>query len=298
LARFILGHVDWFYFGIPILAAAAASRISILLGILFALACFGVFERILHNANFLTAWIRHEGDDRILFEACRAGAFAPRRRYRWIPANPRCRLCLVPFGGVGKLVGIQPSQKNPEFCRDCIDASPIGTYECEVGVLFADIRGFTSDTEKRAPGDAVARLTRFYTLVSRVLTRDDALVEMVGDQVMALYLPDFPSLRERTAEVMIAAARRLLADVDLPVGVGMHIGIASVGNVAKGKTKDFTAIGDVVNTAARLQSTALPGQIVASAEICERAKAGCTSAQPVSLSLKGKAEPVRAWVLR
>jgi hypothetical protein len=150
LARFILGHADWFYFGIPILAAAAASRISILLGIFFALACFGVFERILHNANFLTAWIRHEGDDRILFEACRAGAFAPRRRYRWIPANPRCRLCLVPFGGVGKLVGIQPSQKNPEFCRDCIEASPIGTYECEVGVLRSRFRDAGPRSEHRA----------------------------------------------------------------------------------------------------------------------------------------------------
>jgi adenylate cyclase len=298
VARFVLGHVDWFHFGIPLLVALAASRVSILLGIVLALLCLGAFERLLHNANFLTAWIHRDGGDRILFEACRAGAFAVRRRYRWIPADPRCRLCLVPFGGVGKLVGIQPSQKNPEFCRDCIDASPVGTYEREVGVLFADIRGFTGDTEKRSPGETAASLTRFYALASRVLTQDDALVEMVGDQVMALYLADFPSLRDRTGEVMVAAARRLLAELDLPVGVGMHFGIASVGNVAKGKTKDFTAIGDVVNTAARLQGCARAGQIVVSSEIHQQAKALCADAEPVSLSLKGKAEPVRAYVLR
>jgi len=68
-------------------------------------------------------------------------------------------------------------------------------------------------------------VTRFYALASRVLTQDDALVEFVGDQVMALYLPDFPTLGQRTSEVMISAAERLLREIDrqpaedsMPVG--------------------------------------------------------------------------------
>ena len=136
----------------------------------------------------------------------------------------------------------------------------------EIGVLFADIRGFTAWSEKNSPTAAGERLTQFYRLVSRVLTRDDALVELVGDQVMAFYLPEFPSLREGTPEVMVAAARRLLREThrgggeSIPVGVGIHMGVASVGNVRKGEVKDFTVVGDVVNTAARLQSCASADQ--------------------------------------
>lgn len=296
-----MSHVYWFYFGIPLLVAVAASPISILLSIVLALVSVVAIERFLHNANPLTAVLR-EQDDQVVFEACRHGAFGVRRRYRWIPSDPRCRLCLVPFGGVGKLLGIKPSAKNPEFCTDCIDAAPIGVHDREVGVLFADIRGFTARAEKTPPGEVAQGLTRFYALASRTLTEDDALIELVGDQVMALYLPDFPSLGERTAEVMIAAAQRLIRELGrqgagevMPVGVGLHIGIASVGNVAKGKSKDFTAVGDVVNTAARLQTAARAGQIVVSDETYARAGRGRPQAEPVSLELKGKSEPVRAW---
>jgi adenylate cyclase len=62
----------------------------------------------------------------------------------------------------------------------------------EIGVLFADIRGFTAWSETASTTEATKRLERFYQLACRVLGRDDALVEFVGDQVMALYLPDFP----------------------------------------------------------------------------------------------------------
>jgi adenylate cyclase len=296
-ARFVMSHVAWFYFGTPLLVGVVAGQRSILLGIALAAATVVAIERFLHNANPFTRWLR-EADDETVFEACRSGAFdAPRRMYRWLPADPRCRLCRGPFGGVGRLLGIRPSGKNPEFCNDCIETAPLGVHEREVGVLFADIRGFTADTEKRSSAETAASLTRFYALASHVLTRDDALVEMVGDQVMALYLTDFASLRDRTCAVMVAAARRLVREVDVPVGVGLHFGTASVGNVAKGKIKDFTAVGDVVNTAARLQSTAGAGQIVVSEEVYARAASSCANAAAVSLSLKGKAEPVPAHVI-
>src|SRR5207253_7876402 len=138
---------------------------------------------------------------------------------------------------------------NPNFCTDCLETAPVGAYEREVGILFADVRGFTAWSEQRSPAEVADGLTRFYALASRVLTRDDALVEFVGDQVMALYLPDFPSLGERMPEVMVAAARRLIVElkdpkyeITLPIGVGLHMGVASVGNVGKGEVKDFTAV--------------------------------------------------------
>jgi adenylate cyclase len=305
LVDFIMAHMGWVILGVLALVGAIASRTSITLAVVLMVACWIVITRFLHNSNPLTPLLR-ERDDQLAFRGCRAGVFSgPRRMYRWMPSDPRCRLCLVPFGGVGKLLGITPSRKNPDFCTDCIEAAPVGTYEREVGVLFADIRGFTEWSEKRSLGEVTAGLTRFYALASRVLTRDDALVEFIGDQVMALYLPDFPTLGQHTSEVMISAAERLLGEIDrqqaedmLPVGVGIHIGVASVGNVGQGKTKNFTAVGDVVNTAARLQSSALAGQIVVSDEIYARAAGNCPQAEPVSLSLKGKSGPFRAHVIR
>jgi adenylate cyclase len=305
LALFVMDHFPWFYLGALVLVAAVASHWSITLALLLVVATVFGLERFLHNANFMTPWLR-EQDDQLMFHACGVSWLSPTRRmYGWLPSDPRCRVCRVPFGGVGKMLGIVPSQKNPEFCTDCIESAPIGSHEREVGILFADIRGFTAWSERRPPAQVADLLTRFYALASRVLTRDDALVELVGDQVMALYLPDFPSLRSRTSEVMIAAAERLLAEIDrqppeetLPVGVGLHFGVAAVGNVGKGKTKDFTAVGDAVNTAARLQSSAAAGQIVVSDEIYARAQVRCARAAAVSLSLKGKAEPFRAYVLQ
>ena len=83
----------------------------------------------------------------------------------------------------------------------------------------------------------------------------------------------------------------------LPLGIGIDYGVASVGNVGSGEVKDFTAIGDVVNTAARLQARAEPGQVVMS----ERARASMHEPRPegmaVEFHLKGKAEPIAAWVL-
>lgn len=288
-----------------ILAGALASRVSVSLAILLVIAIPLAVAWLAHNGfNPLTALLLKR-DDQVLFRVCEAGGIGPFRRvYQRLPADPRCRVCLVPFGGLGRILRINPSRKNPNFCTDCLENAPLGVHEMEVGVLFADIRGFTAWSEKHAPDAVAAALTQFYALASRVLTRDDALVEYVGDQVMALYLPNFPSLGERTAEVMVSAGRRLLHEMHgnqsedaLPIGVGIHMGVASVGNVGKGEIKDFTAVGDVVNTTARLQSCALGGQIILSDEVYRRAGGSCPGAEPTSLSVKGKSEPLQAYMI-
>ena len=178
---------------------------------------------------------------------------------RIIPSDPRCRFCQAPFGGVGKVIGVRTSSTNPNYCRSCFDALPTTTYELGVGILFADLRGFTAWSESH--GAAADLVIRFYATSNRALTVDDAFIDFIGDQVMAIYIVDMPSLGLSTADVMLAASRRLVDAVRqgaglLPVGVGMHMGPAQVGSLATGKSKKFTAIGDVVNTAARLQSSA------------------------------------------
>jgi adenylate cyclase len=283
--------LGWWAAGVSLVLGAVVF-VAMLIGSLVA---FHNFDGVL-TRRFLAR------DDQLLFHACEAGAASLRRFYRHLPANPRCRVCLVPFAGVGRWLGIRPSRKNANFCQSCIEAAPIGGHEIRTGVLFADIRGFTPFSEEKGPTAAADLLSRFYELASEVLTEDDALVELVGDQVMALYLPIFPSLTKRSPEAMVNAARRLRRSVAgredlLPVGVGLHIGTCSVGNVGKGGEKDFTAVGDVVNTAARLQSHAGAGEIIVSSEIHAEARAALGDAKPTTLTLKGKERPFAAFVL-
>lgn len=239
------------------------------------------------------------------FTMCSSGLLG---KFRWLnrrlPSDPRCRLCLVPFGGLGKLFRVTASRKNPNFCTGCFEMAPVGGHETTIGVLFADIRGYTSWCESRSPAAAAEGLKRFYRSASRVLAADDAIIELVGDQVMGVYLPDLPSLGERTAEVMMASAGRLLRELRetqgtdvLPVGVGIHMGLAYIGNVRKGEVKDFTAVGDVVNTAARLQSFAQAGQIIMSESVFAHVARLFPGAEQTALQVKGKAEPVPAYVL-
>src|SRR4051812_3579822 len=74
---------------------------------------------------------------------------------RHLPSEPRCRLCRAPYGGVGgrvmRRLGYGPSRKNPTLCATCFEKAPMGGVEMEIGVLFADVRGFTSMSEDMAP---------------------------------------------------------------------------------------------------------------------------------------------------
>ena len=251
---------------------------------------------------------RVRDDDYFFTTYCRTGIMS---KVRWVnrrlPSSPRCKVCLLPFAGLGRVAGFKPSRKNPNYCRACFEAAPLGGHDMEVGVLFADIRGFTSWAENQPPEVVARALNRFYATASAVFTSGDGLIDkLVGDQVMALFITAFRSLGERTCEVMFDAARELLfrfgqtnPDTDpLPVGVGLSFGTARVGNVGVGEVKDFTAVGDVVNTAARLQAEASPGEIVMSASVYERLAERAPEATHRMLVLKGKAERVSAYSLR
>lgn len=224
---------------------------------------------------------------------------------RRLPSEPRCRLCRAPYGGVGgavmRRVGFGPSRKNPSLCNTCFEKAPMGGVEMEIGVLFADVRGFTSLSEGMAPTDVADLMNRFYGSAAEVLGRSALIDKLVGDEVMALYLPLL--LADSWEDEMLRDASDLLAAVGfgsaaeawLQLGVGLDVGRAFVGNVGSGDVKDFTALGDVVNTAARLQSCAAAGQIVMSERLFARLSEGTTgaSAKNVSLSGKREAEAVR-----
>ncbi len=176
--------------------------------------------------------------------------------------------------------------------------------EIEVGVLFADMRGYTAFAETRPPEEVARLLNRFYDVATGVLCGHDGLIDkLMGDEVMALFLTGMTGTG--CCGKMTSAGEGLLRAVGygssegpwLPLGVGVDFGPAFVGTVGSGEVKDFTAIGDVVNTAARLQGEAKPGQIVISERVFREVAERYPDAHRVELELKGKSEPVPAHVV-
>jgi adenylate cyclase len=156
----------------------------------------------------------------------------------------------------------------------------------------------------QGPKATAALMNRFYEMATDVLIGQDAIIDkLVGDEVMALLVPGFAG-NDYLAK-MVAAAESLLKGVGyggdgdpwLQLGVGLDAGVAYVGNVGSGDVKDFTALGDPVNTAARLQGAAKAGQIVMSERVYQEAGSKFTNAKQVQLELKGKSEPVTARVI-
>lgn len=227
------------------------------------------------------------------------------RALRALPSSPRCGICGAPFEGIGgrlvRPLGYRPSRKSPNLCATCVEAAPPGGMTTEAGVLFADIRGFTRLSEQRDPEEVSALLRRFYASAESVLFPEAIIDKLIGDEVMALYLPMYGRFEE-AAPVMLDHAHRLLRAVGYggegspfaEVGVGLDYGEAFVGNVGQSSLNDFTAIGDVVNVASRLQGQARGGEIVASARLIERLEEP-PPGERIELELKGKAEPVVAY---
>jgi adenylate cyclase len=231
-----------------------------------------------------------------------------RRGMRLLPSSPRCTLCHSPFAGPGgqvmRFTGFAPSRKNPRMCNACFEKAPLGGAEVETAILFADIRNFTAFSESRSPSEVAALLNRFYRVATDELASREALIDKLsGDGVMAIFVPGFAGsdFVRKAAD----AAEALLRGVGfgssegawLPLGAGVDYGTAFVGNVGSGDVKDFTAIGDVVNTASRLQGEAAAGQLVISDRVFARLGGPPPDARSAEFELRGKSETVRAWIV-
>ena len=169
-------------------------------------------------------------------------------------------------------------------------------------MLFADVRGYTSLTEGLAPAEVTVRMNRFYeTASSALLSAEGLLGQVEGDNVMGLFVPGLAGDEYRRKSVAGGAAliEAVRSDAELgrwlAVGVGIATGEEFVGNVGGGGYKDFTALGDVTNTAARLTAQAAPGEILVDAETYVAASSDFPAARREELELKGKSAPVEAF---
>lgn len=234
-----------------------------------------------------------------------------RRVLKRLPTAPRCKLCNAPFAGPGgvmmRMIGKQRSRKNPKYCNMCtIQTRNLseGGAEVQLSLLFADVRGSTTLAERMTPMEFSRLMNRFYEVANRILIDSDALVDkLVGDEVIGLYLP---YLNDHPARA-IQAARELLRATGhtdprgpwLPVGAGLHTGVAYVGIVGTEDTvSDLTALGDSVNITARLASLAGPGEILISDAAYGAARLDLGDLEHRNLQLKGRSEPVGVRVLR
>jgi adenylate cyclase len=186
----------------------------------------------------------------------------------------------------------------------------LGGEAYRVTVLFSDIRNFTTISESLEPAQVVEMLNRYFTRACEpILAAGGTVDKFVGDAIMAVFgapatHPDHARRAIQAALGLVAAAQEFqtwLADRfpgrDLPrfkIGVGLHTGEAVVGNIGSPKRLEYTAIGDTVNTASRLegQSKELGWTIVASRATLSAANPGVVVGDRRTVTVKGRREPV------
>ena len=233
-----------------------------------------------------------------------------RRIWGMLPSPPRCKLCNAPFRGAGgvlmRAIAYGPSPLNRRLCKWCIRAlqKQPGGAEIEISVLFADVRGSTAMAERMPAEDFSRLMARFYGAAAGVIDEWDGIVDkFLGDGAVALFIPGFAG-SDHAADA-VAAARGLLEQTAndgsepwISVGVGVHTGKSFVGTVGEGDARDFTALGDTVNTTARLTGLAGAGEILISAEAGAACGLDTTGLERRTLELRGREQTVDAWVAK
>jgi len=193
---------------------------------------------------------------------------------------------------------VEMVSKNPEGVR-------LGGINQKVSIMFADIRGFTTLSEKMEPEKVVEILNNYFTHVTDIIfDHGGTLDKYLGDGVMALF--GAPLSKGNDAENAVRAAQaiqRLVIELnrdaatrewpEFGVGIGINSGIVTAGNIGSPRRIDYTVIGDTVNTASRLMSNAPAGKIIisqATAGDLTEGKFVLTALSP--LTVKGKSEPI------
>ncbi len=195
----------------------------------------------------------------------------------------------------------------PEIVREILkegtESLSLGGKTCDIAVLFVDVRGFTTMSERLDPEKVVFILNKYLTMASDCVEQNKGTLDkFVGDAMMAFWgapLPQEDAVYNavKTAMGIVEGAKRvsdeLKAEIgeELRVGVGVNFGPAVVGNMGAEKHMDYTAIGDTVNTAARLEANAPGGKVYISRAVADALGDRITyTSLGATIKLKGKAD--------
>ena len=185
----------------------------------------------------------------------------------------------------------------------------LGGSQNDVCILFCDIRGFTSMSEKMKPNEVVYLLNHYFdAMIEVVFSYNGTLDKIIGDELMVLY--GVPLKNENDAQVavdsaiaMFEALKKFNVDMkkqnypELKIGIGINYGKVVCGNIGSERQMNYTVIGDHVNLAARLCSHAKPGEIVISESVIERLNSNTEFIEKEPILVKGKKNKIPNWIL-
>ena len=186
----------------------------------------------------------------------------------------------------------------------------LGGHRREIAVLFVDIRGFTTMSESLQPEEVVGILNDYLSMVAECIFKHHGMLDkFIGDAAMALF--NAPTDQEDYAYEAIATAydivqrseelsKGLLAKFGKTIsyGIGVNIGPAVVGNIGSNFRMDYTAIGDTVNTAARLEANAKPGEVLISQNLKDRLDDRIVVEDAGMMKFKGKSKEMNVYRLK
>jgi class 3 adenylate cyclase len=223
----------------------------------------------------------------------------------------------VPLRGMAsapfRAFGIRPSRMNPNICTICelmfSKVMRARKITIDATILFADLRGYTSLSQSQSADTVSGLLDAFYDeCASAIWEHDGLLNKTIGDAVMAVF--NFPIRRDDHARQAVLAARAIQerwntrhetrveaigpAGRGPGIGIGLHCGELSFGEFGRSH-RDLTAIGTVVNTAARAQSAAVAGEILLTQAVYERASTELIGSQAQEHRLKGFEAPITLY---
>lgn len=186
----------------------------------------------------------------------------------------------------------------------------LGGVNQKVTLLFADIRGFTSMSEKESPEKVVGLLNRYFTAMSEIIFAfGGTLDKYIGDGLMAIFgAPTASDEDARNAVRTAVAMQQRVAKLNdelaaeghdgVQVGIGLHTGIATIGYIGSERRSEYTAIGDTVNLAARLEQNSKRGQILVSDATANECGELVTLVSQPPLTVKNRLQPVTVFEVK
>ncbi|MEZ5305987.1 MAG: adenylate/guanylate cyclase domain-containing protein [Pyrinomonadaceae bacterium] len=190
------------------------------------------------------------------------------------------------------------------------DSFRLGGANQTITVLFADIRGFTALSEKENPEKVVGLLNRYFSAMSEIIfEHGGTLDKYLGDGLMALF--GAPTASEKDADNAVRTAidlqkrvKQLTAELraegypEFSIGIGLHTGVATVGYIGSERRSEYTAIGDTVNLASRLESNAEGGQILISEATAMACNESFRIRKREPLVVKNRVQPVSLFEVK